>query len=435
MARAGQQPPYAGQDGQWEQQAYWDPGQEARVRLSKNLTTEQEMIKLMLPATEVHKSFKSWVTPQMLLVRVCTKHGHKRQRDVRVVCITPTILFLVHPIGEVRRFVKMAQIESAIASEVLVGGRRLPHLLFKCAYPEHDILLTFIPDSRNIDRRESAATVLQRMEQLKQLRGEYFPVLRTQGDLFAQAQLTKFPAYVAPKRRLDRALADAWGGGVQQDPEYGPDGTDPVQYLGTCAGNMGAADPQPVQSGLGSPVSSPQPAAARRLRSGAPSRRVTFDEGGSVSPAAGLHSDGTHRLVAQSPSMGAAPAATINYGPFQPSHPGAGAVHGSPSRRAGGMVVSHRDLMTRDELQTAADLEDYAVEERRRRDAADARKWDGRAVAALRCGSPRPEDLGNLAATRSPRPVPAEHNGHDYGYGAADRAPDPRQQIGFGGYN
>eukprot|EP00756_Hemistasia_phaeocysticola_P010638 Hpha_TRINITY_DN15032_c8_g1::TRINITY_DN15032_c8_g1_i1::g.124310::m.124310 len=236
----------------------WYPSPTAPTgHLSRNLTQEQEMLKMMLPATRPHPSFRSWVTPQMLCVRVATKHGHKRQREKRVVSITPTALFLVHPVGEVRRFVKMAQLEKAVASEVIVGGRRYAHLLLKCAFPEHDILLTFLPDSRNIDQRESPATVLLRLEQLKRLRGEYFPVHRTQGDLFASANLAKAPQYLAPKKRMDKAMATFWRTDDTGAPEYNDDGTDPVDCLGGSAGQMGGHRPMPLPSAFGSPPATP----------------------------------------------------------------------------------------------------------------------------------------------------------------------------------
>eukprot|EP01062_Namystynia_karyoxenos_P068617 TRINITY_DN6346_c1_g1_i1.p1 TRINITY_DN6346_c1_g1~~TRINITY_DN6346_c1_g1_i1.p1 ORF type:complete len:513 (+),score=129.48 TRINITY_DN6346_c1_g1_i1:114-1541(+) len=443
------------------QQQYWegDPGYAARAALNDNLTTEQEMLKAMLPATRVHQSFKAWVTPQMLCVRVATKHGHKHQRDTRVVCITPTILFLVHPIGEVRRFIKMAQVESAVASEVLLAGRRLPHLLIKCAHPEHDILLTFLPDRRNVDPREGPATVLKRLEQVKKLRGEYFPVQRTQGNLFAQANLTKSPHYVAPKRRLDRALVDLSTAPPPGEPEYGPDGEDPVDFLGTCAGRMGGEDPQPVPSVLGSPVRSPQPAAA--ARAGALSQMASPQQQratehltfmpppaavpvGSPAPAAPPGGAPMGWPVSPPPTAGA-PAVSFSPVPPGSTWPAADqsqlvgspqppmqlraySVRSGPSASPGAAprgpaVISHRRGMSPGELRAAEEMEDFALEERRRRDAMDAKRWDTRAAIAQRCNSPRPEDLGGLAAERSPRPAPPEHNGHDFGYGAEDNVP------------
>eukprot|EP00756_Hemistasia_phaeocysticola_P062753 Hpha_TRINITY_DN6196_c0_g1::TRINITY_DN6196_c0_g1_i1::g.165043::m.165043 len=378
--------------------------------LSANLPTEQEWLKMMLPSTEVHKSVKSWVTPQMLCVRFVTKHGHRGQRETRVLCLTPTIIFLCHPVGEVRRFVKLAQVESCIASEVMAGGQVLPHLLIKCSYPEHDMLLTFVNDSRNVDTREGPHTVLQRLEQIKRLRGEYFPVKRISGGpLFDMANLRKCSDYIAPKRRLDWSRFEST---EDQDVENSDiQGPDPVDRLGGDAGIMGIEQPIPVPSGLGRPAS-PCVTMVKPGFDGSPTRRLHFADPGSPQRRFQGDANVTTEFVGRAtPGMGSGVGSPVGGGPGIGSPVGA-----APTFRITSVVRSKEE---------AQSLVTQLHRDRLQRQSDDVRRWDVRGIVANRVGSPRPEDLGFIAADRSQRPRAADFQNHDYGYGPDDVARHP----------
>eukprot|EP01064_Diplonema_japonicum_P008282 TRINITY_DN1576_c1_g1_i1.p1 TRINITY_DN1576_c1_g1~~TRINITY_DN1576_c1_g1_i1.p1 ORF type:complete len:479 (+),score=84.26 TRINITY_DN1576_c1_g1_i1:84-1520(+) len=231
-------------------------GNRAAMMMDK-LEKEQEMVKALLPATVPHQSIKNWVTRQMVCVRFVDKIGHKKQKEKRVICLTPTTLFLCHIVGEVRRFIKMSQVESAIASHTTAGEQ----LLLKCSAPEHDVLINFTNDSRN-DAKEKPLTFLTKLEKIKSLRGEFFPVDKRRGDLSPFANLNKHPKYVAPKKRMDKARH-------KQDDQYSEnwehDEATYIQDLGARAGRMGSSErpPPPPQhttfmSSNSSPMEVPQ---------------------------------------------------------------------------------------------------------------------------------------------------------------------------------
>ena len=171
-----------------------------RAVMSNKLMREQDLLKAMLPATTPHHSIKSWTTKQMVCIRFVDKIGTGNKKFKRVMCITPTTLFLCHIVGEVRRFVKMSQVEGAIKSDV--GG--IPQLLIRCSSPEHDVLVNFISDSRN-DAKEKPGVFIDKLTKIKELRGEFFNVEHRVGSLFKIARLKKVPEYVAPKARMDKA--------------------------------------------------------------------------------------------------------------------------------------------------------------------------------------------------------------------------------------
>ncbi|KAJ9464066.1 hypothetical protein DIPPA_01038 [Diplonema papillatum] len=171
-------------------------------KMAERLTRDQEMVRSLLPSTKyIDTSLRPWVTKQMVCVRFVDKVGHKKQKDKRVIALTPTTLFLCHIVGEVRRYVKMSQVESAVASQTPAG---VLQLLIRCSPPEHDMLLNFSFNAKN-DKNEPPSTILRKLQLIKELRGELFPVEQRRGDLYPLARLAKTQAYITPKRRLDQA--------------------------------------------------------------------------------------------------------------------------------------------------------------------------------------------------------------------------------------
>eukprot|EP00754_Rhynchopus_humris_P038784 Rhum_TRINITY_DN2138_c0_g1::Rhum_TRINITY_DN2138_c0_g1_i1::g.6111::m.6111 len=212
--------------------------------MSNRLVDEQEILRSLLPATRPHKSSKPWATRQMIGMRFCKKQNAKGGTSARVMCVTPSVLFLVHPIGEVKRFVKMQQVEGYCVSGT--------NLLVRCARPEHDMLLSFQPDSRN-DPNETLERFLYKLTEVKRLRGENLVRLPGLGG----ARIAKNPNYYGPKRRLDKALQGLrWGTARRRDLEYSdPDEQWQVEEMGKQAGTLGNTNPMATRP-------TPLPAAA-----------------------------------------------------------------------------------------------------------------------------------------------------------------------------
>eukprot|EP01060_Flectonema_neradi_P041078 TRINITY_DN9607_c2_g2_i1.p1 TRINITY_DN9607_c2_g2~~TRINITY_DN9607_c2_g2_i1.p1 ORF type:complete len:465 (+),score=83.11 TRINITY_DN9607_c2_g2_i1:162-1397(+) len=179
----------------------------------------------------------------MICIRFVDKIGTGNKKFKRVMCITPTTLFLCHIVGEVRRFVKMSQIEGAIKSDV--GG--VPQLLIRCSPPEHDILVNFISDSRN-DPKEKPGVFIDKLTKIKELRGEYFNIEHRVGSLFKMATLKKHDSYVAPKKRMDKAewfMKNKPENRDEYEEEYDDNGYTAVENMGMRAGPMGGIDTRP----------------------------------------------------------------------------------------------------------------------------------------------------------------------------------------------
>eukprot|EP01062_Namystynia_karyoxenos_P000997 TRINITY_DN10353_c0_g2_i2.p1 TRINITY_DN10353_c0_g2~~TRINITY_DN10353_c0_g2_i2.p1 ORF type:complete len:807 (+),score=150.58 TRINITY_DN10353_c0_g2_i2:98-2518(+) len=163
-----------------------------------------EHLQRELPPLQPHVSLRSWVTPNMVLVRFVRKVNSKGRLDVRVLCLTPSAIFLCRPNGEVRRFVNLPAVERAAAGAVRrKHGEIAPLLLIQLTPPEHDMLLRLDDDIRN-DPTQTPSTVLDTLERVKLLRGEWSGIEgeRGAGDVTRRARLKKPPGYLRPLQRL-----------------------------------------------------------------------------------------------------------------------------------------------------------------------------------------------------------------------------------------
>eukprot|EP00756_Hemistasia_phaeocysticola_P060849 Hpha_TRINITY_DN4370_c0_g1::TRINITY_DN4370_c0_g1_i1::g.50284::m.50284 len=144
-----------------------------------------------LDVSVLHPSLAQWVHKTMVLARFVGVIGSDGAMARRVVCASPGLLFVCMETGEVRRVIRVAQLEGVIDERGEAGADSL--VLVRCKTPEPDLLLVQVSDDRNEDRSEDTLPSI-----LATLAGSAVRISERAGGVRRSARLSRGGGTSAP---------------------------------------------------------------------------------------------------------------------------------------------------------------------------------------------------------------------------------------------